>query len=172
MPATKVGIIYSIAQRRRRVVIVPDDDAQLNSIIVRTGEKFITQGMLAYRAVGPDLAVRQDAGGFPRSDRCAVVNDALQRVVRHIHADDNIDTLSGFTLVNSDISKVGDTWRPVLRRFLRRYIRVDRITRLVTSIETADPESPPADDPTTLSRESDTLVIGDLVPADSVVGGL
>lgn len=170
MAATRVGIIYSIAQRRRRVVVVPDDDSQLNSLVVRPGERLITQTRLAYRTVGPDAAVRNDSGGLPRSDRCAVIHGDLLRVWRHIHADDSIDSLNGFILVNSSISQVGDTWRPLLRRFLRRYVSIDRTTRLITSITTADPENPPTSDASSILLESDDLIVGDIVPAVVATG--
>lgn len=141
MTATQVGIIYSIEQRLRREVIIPDDDAQLDRLNVVSGTKLIFQSLEDYASRGPDAAVFDDAGGEPLSDRCAVI-DAAAEVVGHLNADPGIDALADVTLVRSDISVEGDKYVVEDAKFERSYVVVDS-KGIVTDIVVADPAHPP-----------------------------
>lgn len=108
MTATKVGIIYSVAQSLRRVVFVPDDDSQL-PLKPRAGEAYIEQTLADYQQFGPDFAVQKATGNTPLSDRCVrVPPNALGIVSAILRADPSIDTLTGALLIQSDLGNIGD----------------------------------------------------------------
>lgn len=172
MAVTRVGVIYSVAQRSLRRYVMVDDDAQLLTIQTLPGEKLIFQPLNSFVNRGPEFAVRFDSGGPPLSNRCAVIFNQNNRVISHIYGDPNIDSNSFpfRTLIQSDISKIGDLWRPALRRFQRRYILLNSL-RKVTSVVNGDPENPPAPDASDgFVEESDTANIGDQVGTAGIVG--
>lgn len=108
MAATKVGIIYSVAQSLRRVVFVPDDDSQL-PLKPRAGEAYIEQTLADYQQFGPDFAVQKATGNPPLSDRCVRVPPNVLGIVSAIlRADPSIDTLTGALLIQSDLGNIGD----------------------------------------------------------------
>lgn len=108
MVATKVGIVYSIALRKRRWMVVPDSDTEL-PLPVKQGEAYIEQLFTDYQQRGPDAAVQDASGGVSLSDRCAVI-DNTNTVTSHVNADPAIDNIAGMTLVQSDVSIAGDTF--------------------------------------------------------------
>jgi hypothetical protein len=160
MPASHVAILYSVAQRRRRVLIVPDDDAQLAAIKARPGEKLILQPIDDYEQRGPDAAVADDAGGPPLPHRCAIVDEAGD-VIGHCAADPGIDVIAERTLHLSEVSKEGDVLDGGMIK--RRYAEIDEGGR-VEKIVLHNPETPPE------LRAGAKLIIeaGELKPGDII----
>lgn len=166
---TQIGILYSIEQRLRREIIIPDDDRQLMNVVVRPGEKLIFQSTEDYAKRGPDAAVLDDSGGEPLSDRCAVI-DADTKVVGHVLADPAIDALPGVALVQSDISIEGDSYLQQEAIFQRKYVVVDE-KGIVTDVIVTDPAAPPvvADNAQVLTNLP--FEVGDKVPDELLKDG-
>lgn len=99
MAQTKVVIIYSPNQNRRRTVVKPDDDSQidlhLNNII--KGEAAFVGTLADYETIGPDAMLEAYTGKTPSSDRCIVVHN--NTVIAVVCADPLIDTW------NSDVTQ-------------------------------------------------------------------
>jgi hypothetical protein len=140
MAVTKIGILYSASQRKRRATLVPDDDSQLSLMQRRNGEVYIEQSVEDYRNFGPDHAVTVHAGGPPLSDRCAVV-DSQENVVAVVGADPAIDEISGHTIVQHFDPHVGD--RFVNGQLQRRYALTDS-SNVVQRITWSPPRPPQA----------------------------
>ncbi len=158
MGATKVGIVYSLAQRKRRWIVVPDSDAEL-PLKILLGEGYIEQPLDDYRKRGADAAVTDAAGGQPLSDRCAMI-DKTSAVVGIISADPAIDTIEAHSLVASDIALAGDILQAGV--FLRRFVLLDQ-TGLVTAVVTVDATQPPIAAPGGSIAADLTSEVGDIV---------
>jgi hypothetical protein len=99
MAKSKVVIVYSPYQARRRAVIVPDandppdwDEVHVPAHIAREtapGERAVTIPIGLYHLIGPDAALQQILGRPPQSSRHAVV-DPGGKVVSFIHVDSAI----------------------------------------------------------------------------------
>lgn len=92
MPRTKVVIVYSPGQARRRTVILPDDDSQVpvHTRNIAPGEAVLVGTLTDYRRYGPDVMLERYTGRKAQADRCAVINHAGY-VVGIIQADPVID---------------------------------------------------------------------------------
>lgn len=103
MAATKVGIIFSLAQRRRRYMLIPDSDAEL-PLKPQAGEGYVEQPMADYKARGPDAAVQDATGGPPLSAVCQLL-DAGSNVLGTVIADPLIDghLFPGLTLITAPV---------------------------------------------------------------------
>lgn len=141
MTATKVGILFSVSQRRRRAVILPDSDDQL-PLTPRPGEGYVEQSLADFHTLGPDHAVEQAAGGPPLPDRCAVVASNGE-VVGALAGDPAIDGVPGHSLVPHAQARRGDRYDG--SRFLRGYAEVDADSGVVIGVGEFDLDvGPPA----------------------------
>lgn len=107
MAATRYGILASIAQRRRRVLIKYDSDSEAR-VQPRSGEVYLEQTVADYNQRGPDAAVLDHFAAAPLSDRCAVV--AAGAVVQLVLADPLIDVHPLGQLVQAPAANIGDTY--------------------------------------------------------------
>lgn len=92
MPASKIGVVYSIAQARVRQWIVPDYDKELDNYHqVQPGEGFLTYpAKLGHAAATVNAQVKAVTGRDPDDDHCAVVA-ADGSIVALVKADPSID---------------------------------------------------------------------------------
>lgn len=128
--ATKVGILYSLAQRRRRALVIPDRDDQL-PLTPRPGEGYVEQSIEDYLALGPDHAVEQVAGGAPLPDRCALV-DAGGIVRGGVQGDPAIDSVPDRVMVPHARAQTGDRYDGA--RFWAGYALVDAVSGRVVEV--------------------------------------
>lgn len=109
MPATKVIIIYSPNQNRRRTVIIPDDDSQIpiHTANIVKGEAVLVGDISDYRSIGPDAMLVAHTGKQPSSDRCIVHSNG--KVVACVLGDPLIDThpAGALTIDNTGKATVG-----------------------------------------------------------------
>jgi hypothetical protein len=170
MPAASIAIIYSVAQSRRRALIVPDNDAQLNDPAFQPvqGEGIVLVPMAMFTAKGfdPDAFLATHLGKSALSHRCAVVIGGL--VQHFVCADPAIDSLAGTTLVQSDLAKEQDAWDGT--RFTRRYAVVAPLGTTVSQIAMLAIVNPVSPVIGGTLIESQSLKAGDPVLAVSVGG--
>ena len=145
MAATLVGVVYSVAQKKRRILIVPDDDTQLqDKAWVSNGTAMITLPIAQYQKMGTppndvDTWLASQIGAAS-SDRCAVI-DFTGAVASFVKADPAIDSLPFMILVQHDEACVGDTYNNGV--FTRRYA-IAGANGVITKIVSAPITSPPA----------------------------
>lgn len=84
MAQTKVVIVYSPNQNKRRTVIIPDDDSHISihTANIVKGEAVMVGNLSDYQFIGPDALLANFIGQQPTSDRCIVyANGQVQAVV-------------------------------------------------------------------------------------------
>lgn len=112
---SKIGIVYSTQSKIiRRVVIPTFDNSEITNHALSAGESLLITDKP--NQINPDTIsnlIFQNLGITPPSSRCAVVvkaNAVSGNVVSVIHADPDIDTISGHTLMLNDTALPGWTW--------------------------------------------------------------
>jgi len=93
---TKVVIVYSPDQCRRRVAYVPDDDAEVPGLLAHVANFDSRLGLMVgdrgdYHRLGLDEMLKRFTGRPPSSDRC-IVKGADGTVAAVIHGDPTLDT--------------------------------------------------------------------------------
>lgn len=94
MPQTKVIIVYSPSQNKRRTVIIPDDDSQVNihATNIAKGEAVFIGSLLDYQTIGPDAMLIAHTNQQASSDRYAII-DGVGNVVLMALLDPLIDII-------------------------------------------------------------------------------
>lgn len=162
MAAIQVGILYSLAQRKRRVCVVTDDEGVL-PLQPRDGEGYVEQSHDDYQNLGPDAAVEKASGGPPLSDTCALSDDATGLVTKCLCADPSIDAIEGHTLTLAVDARQGDRLNKGVIE--RRFAVVDASNK-VSDVVWAEPDKAPV--PPNGGRVKIDLGLqkNDTVPAD------
>ena len=161
MAASKIGIVYSVALKKRRLLCIPDDDSELAVLKnrLRPGEGYIEQELTDYNKRGADAALAE-AIGAALPDRCVAVHADTKLVAATLAADPAIDSLPDHTLHLSDIADFGDRLTDG-GTIERRYVKLDHGVNVVEvvwqDIKLAEPP-PPIGGYTVPSK---TLQIGD-----------
>lgn len=177
MAVTKVGIIYSVSQSKRRRIIIPTDDAEFAMARgplspTSAGERLLIVPLTTATAAGfdPDQYLATQLGQAAQSDRCCVIDPTISlsgdhgNVVAAIHADPAVDTIPNFTIVQSDFGQSGDRWDGT--NWWRRYAVINPTTLNVDQISWISgtnlaPTSPVSGD---VLIASTTLQAGGAVP--------
>jgi len=163
MVASNVAIVFSIAQSRRRRLIIPDSDAQLPPRI-QAGEGMHVFPLATYQTPGfnPDAFLAAHLGKPPLHDHCGFYdNGGTVRAV--LSADPTIDRLPGLTARLHPLVQHNDVWNGTA--FTRRFAVFDPATRIVAQISMIDLDNQVS--PVTGHQiiASPTLQVGDKVPA-------
>lgn len=135
MAQTKVIIIYSANQNRRRTVIKPHDDSHVyhHALNIAPGERVLIGTLADYDSIGPDVMLEKHTGQKASSDRCVVV-DADGNVTHGLKADPLIDNHPSGVIHQHDEAHPGwkhvnDQWitppepivKPISRDDLEQY---------------------------------------------------
>lgn len=75
MAQTKVVIVYSPNQNKRRTTIIPNDDSEVagHAANIASGEMVMIGDLSDYRNIGPDAMLVTYTGQQATSDRCIVI---------------------------------------------------------------------------------------------------
>lgn len=105
MAATKIGVLYSLAQSRVRCIIVPDDDKQLDAWRTLNGEGFLTYDLKLGSSEAEAQAQVTALTGRDAEDDKYVVLDETGKIVERLKGDPAIDTITkeGTVVKESDI---------------------------------------------------------------------
>lgn len=167
MAASNVAIVYSVAQSRRRRLIVPDSDQELPPRTM-TGEAILLVPMTTYIGKGfdPDVFLAQKLGKPALNDRCGFC-DGTNTVVGVWAADPAIDTLRNLTARAHPLVAAGDVWNGTT--FTRRYAVYDTVTKIVTQVTMLNIDDPVvALGGTSAIVASPVLQVGQPVPANLI----
>lgn len=98
--ATTFGVVYATGSKMIRRIIVPDNDAQLQSGFAGQGETLLVAPVGPHDVAACSVIVHSATGVVPPDPTCAVV-DKTNTVIGMVSADPAIDALPGVTLVSA-----------------------------------------------------------------------
>lgn len=106
MPQTKVIIIYSPNQNRRRRVIIPSDDSQtdLHAQNIAKGESVLIGTIADYRNIGSDAMLKAHTGQGPAPDKCIVVGKGVNPTILAVFCGDPLIDTHPLGTVVSDVT--------------------------------------------------------------------
>jgi hypothetical protein len=168
MPPTNVGVIYSAGRKILRRIVVPDAEPSISDWQQYTApQEKITliphSGDWSHAGCVQAIAHAENIENIP-TGRCAVV-DSSGNVARIILADIHLDSVDGFSLIESDLANTNDHYNVEIHNdFSRRYAVVDIPTSTVTSIAYLAITGAAPQDGGHFLINSNTLQVGDKIP--------
>lgn len=158
----KKGVIYGTQTGIMRRIIVPDNDATLQSHVL-PGESLLVIDTAAVKpaeiAGQANAALTALLGKVPPSGRAAVVKNGV--VVNVLIIDHVLETIPGATLVPSETADIGDQYNGTA--FLARFATVNKTTGVVSAVAFVDRSSPPAPNAVSNVVLTRTAQVGDKI---------
>lgn len=117
--AAVFAIIYAEKTKAIRRIIVPDNEKELPGFFVAPGETMLVCRDSEYDLDTCNILVELATGVAPASSECAVVDPLTNRVLEFLHADPELDTLPGKTLVTKFDKRIapGSLYDPAQKSF-------------------------------------------------------